>query len=108
MCRSLVRSVAAALMVTASVVGQAFADGPTASASAPQPTTVQRPTTTPVAARAVNRAPRRGRTNYRYSNNNNTGRTGRRWSYNYSGVGFPRMEGGLTAAANRTTWGRNP
>jgi len=25
-------------------------------------------------------------------------------NYNYSGIGFPRMEGGLTAAANRTTW----
>jgi pyruvate/2-oxoglutarate dehydrogenase complex dihydrolipoamide acyltransferase (E2) component len=27
-----------------------------------------------------------------------------RTSYNYTGIGFPRMEGGLTAAANRTTW----
>ena len=32
----------------------------------------------------------------------------RRYSYNYSGVGFPRMEGGLTAAANRTTWLKKP
>jgi hypothetical protein len=110
MSRSLVRSVALAFGITACFVGQALADGPAVTTAVPTaPTTARRPvTTTSTATRAVNRAPYRGRTSYRRSNNTNTSRTGRRYSYNYSGVGFPGMEGGLTAAANRTTWGRRP
>ncbi len=46
---------------------------------------------------------------YSYARNgrssSRTRSTGRgQYSYNYSGVGFPGMEGGLTAAANRSTW----
>lgn len=103
MSRSIVRAAALTIAVGFSLVGQAFADGPAATAQSP--TTVKKPVTATVTSA---RAPRRARTNYRTSSNNNNNRTGRRWSYNYSGVGFPGMEGGLTAAANRTTWGRRP
>ncbi|HEY1600485.1 MAG TPA: hypothetical protein VGG64_12840 [Pirellulales bacterium] len=76
--------------------GAAVAKSPAAAAGAttnqstvngtPQRQEVYRPRRTTY---ATNRARRSGPTNY-----------------NYSGVGFPGMEGGLTAAANRTTWGK--
>ncbi len=109
MFRPMIRSVALGLVVAGCQVGQAFADDAVATAPAKQTTVAKsQVAATPAASRTMRHPAHRGRMNYRYSSNNNKSRTGRRWSYNYSGVGFPRMEGGLTAAANRTTWGRNP
>jgi hypothetical protein len=106
MSKSIVRWFFGAVIVAGSLpMGRALAEDAPAAAAAPTVAQKQ-PAVAPRAARTGNRGTY-ART-YRRASNNSTARTGRRYSYNYSGVGFPRMEGGLTAIANRTTWGRNP
>ncbi len=65
-------------------------------------------TVIPVSAKAPANRPTSNSRAYRGRRVNKTASTGRRYSYNYSGVGFPGMEGGLTAAANRSTWLKKP
>jgi len=65
-------------------------------------------TVIPVSAKAAANRPTGNTRTYRGRRVNKTASTGRRYSYNYSGVGFPGMEGGLTAAANRSTWLKKP
>jgi hypothetical protein len=62
--------------------------------------------TSPAAKSKATTTPKVQQNSRRYnrgSNGSNSTYAGRT-AYNYSGVGFPKMEGGLTAAANRTTW----
>jgi hypothetical protein len=95
------------LIASTLTAGQEFAAADDTAAN-PQPAPQkQAVVAAPATARTAYRAPATTRT-YRGRRPMNTSSTGRRWSYNYSGVGFPRMEGGLTAAANRTTWLKKP
>ncbi len=104
MSKSIVRWFVGAVVVAGSLpLSQTLAED--APKAATPKVAQKQPAVVATAARAGNRAYVRS---YRRANNNSSARTGRRYSYNYSGVGFPRMEGGLTAVANRTTWGRNP
>jgi hypothetical protein len=103
MSRSFFRLFAGAILVAAALpIGHALAEHPRWAPMTPESMAKQKAAVVPVSARPANR----GR-NYRVRSSN-SGAGNRRYSYNYSGVGFPGMEGGLTAAANRTTWLKRP